>query len=57
MREVRLNERQLVSLIRKVVNENSDKDFVTGISASKRAELIVLAQPSKTFLIVVLLSS
>lgn len=40
MGKVRLSEGQLIDLISRVIRENSDKDFVTGISASKRAELI-----------------
>ena len=39
MGEIRLNESELIRVIKRIINENDD-DFVTGISASERTELI-----------------
>jgi hypothetical protein len=39
MRQIRLTENELVKLIKKVIKEDED-EFVTGVSASKRAELV-----------------
>jgi hypothetical protein len=38
MREIRLTENELVRVIKKIIRENDD--FVTGISASEKTELI-----------------
>lgn len=38
MGHIRISERELINTIKKIINENSD--FVTGISASERAELV-----------------
>jgi DNA-binding protein H-NS len=38
MREIRLTETELIKTIKKIISENDD--YVTGISASEKAELI-----------------
>lgn len=38
MGEIRVTERELIRVIKRIINEN--EDFVTGISASEKTELI-----------------
>jgi hypothetical protein len=38
MREIRLTETELIKTIKKIINENDD--YVTGVSASEKTELI-----------------